>query len=346
MPPLETPTELPTSALPTAIPIPDAVIRVWDLRFAYGAAPVLEGVNLEVGAGEFLGIVGPNAGGKSTLLKLILGLLEPQAGRIRVLGHPPAEASRLIGYVPQYPSFPRDFPITVEQAVLLARIGGRERRHPDDSRHPGDTGGAANPGRSTAISAPPVSLPRDQRQEPQASGRAAAPRTDNHGGDIAAQGPSAGPPRGTGFRYPLPNWLAALRPGGYGRTDRAAARQALEEVEAADLAQRRIGSLSGGQLQRVLLARALAGAPRILILDEPTANIDQRLEGDIFDLLRRLNERLTILVVSHDIGFISSYVGRVACVSRTLICHRTDAIDGQIIRDLYGESVRMVAHRH
>jgi zinc transport system ATP-binding protein len=120
----------------------------------------------------------------------------------------------------------------------------------------------------------------------------------------------------------------------------------LEEVEAADLAQRRIGSLSGGQLQRVLLARALAGSPRILILDEPTANIDQRLEGDIFDLLRRLNARLTILVVSHDIGFISSYVGRVACVNRTLICHRTDAIDGQIIRDLYGESVRMVAHRH
>ena len=282
MPPLETPTELPTSAVPTAIPIPDAVIRLWDLRFAYGAAPVLEGVNLEVGAGEFLGIVGPNAGGKSTLLKLILGLLAPQAGRIRVLGNPPAAASRLIGYVPQYPSFPRDFPITVEQAVLLARIGGRGRQHAGAS----------------------------------------------------------------GLRNPLPGWLAALRPGGYGRADRAAARQALEEVEAADLAQRRIGSLSGGQLQRVLLARALAGEPRILILDEPTANIDQRLEGDIFDLLRRLNARLTILVVSHDIGFISSYVGRVACVNRTLICHRTDAIDGQVIRDLYGESVRMVAHRH
>ncbi len=282
MPPLETPTELPTSAVPTAIPIPDAVIRVWDLHFAYGAAPVLEGVNLEVGAGEFLGIVGPNAGGKSTLLKLILGLLVPQAGRIRVLGHPPAAASRLIGYVPQYPSFPRDFPITVEQAVLLARVGGRGRQHAGAS----------------------------------------------------------------GLRNPLPGWLAALRPGGYGRADRAAARQALEEVEAADLAQRRIGSLSGGQLQRVLLARALAGEPRILILDEPTANIDQRLEGDIFDLLRRLNARLTILVVSHDIGFISSYVGRVACVNRTLICHRTDAIDGQVIRDLYGESVRMVAHRH
>lgn len=282
---------LTAQACPLARGGEDALIRVWDLNFAYGAVPVLEAVNLEIGAGEFLGIVGPNAGGKSTLLKLILGLLEPQSGRIRVLGHPPAAASRLIGYVPQYPSFPRDFPITVEQAVLLARIGGIQ-------------------------------------------------------GPLPTKGQRADQSRGTANRDPLPGWFAGLRPGGYSGADRAAARQALAEVEAEDLARRRIGSLSGGQLQRVLLARALAGEPRILILDEPTANIDQRLEGDIFDLLRRLNQRLTILVVSHDIGFISSYVGRVACVNRTLICHRTDAVDGQIIRDLYGESVRMVAHRH
>ena len=291
MPLPDMPTPLPNATVATTLPIADAVIRVWDMNFAYGAVPVLEAVNLEIGAGEFLGIVGPNAGGKSTLLKLILGLLEPQSGRIRVLGHPPAAASRLIGYVPQYPSFPRDFPITVEQAVLLARIGGIQ-------------------------------------------------------GPLPTKGQRADQSRGTANRDPLPGWFAGLRPGGYSGADRAAARQALAEVEAEDLARRRIGSLSGGQLQRVLLARALAGEPRILILDEPTANIDQRLEGDIFDLLRRLNQRLTILVVSHDIGFISSYVGRVACVNRTLICHRTDAIDGQIIRDLYGESVRMVAHRH
>ncbi len=246
----------------------ETVIAIRGLSFAYGAAPVLEDVSLNVGAGEFLGIVGPNAGGKSTLLKLILGLLEPQTGQVRVLNLSPREASRQIGYVPQYPSFPRDFPITVEQAVLLGRLGGQDRLWPN------------------------------------------------------------------------------LWPGGYGRGDRKAARLALDEVEATDLASRRIASLSGGQLQRVLLARALACEPRILILDEPTANIDQRLEGDIFDLLRRLNARLTILVVSHDIGFISSYVTRVACVNRTLVCHHTDAIDGQIIQRLYGEAVRMVAHRH
>jgi len=240
----------------------DPAIAVEDLSFSFGGAPALKGVNLQVFAGEFMGLVGPNAGGKSTLLRLILGLLEPQVGRIRVLGLPPREARRRLGYVPQHPSFPRDFPISVDHVALMSRLG-------------------------------------------------------------------VGP-----------------RVGWYRAADRAAARKALGEVEAEDLARRRIGTLSGGQLQRVLLARALVGQPEVLILDEPTANIDQRLEGDIFDLLAVLKGRLTILVVSHDIAFISSYVDRVACLNRTLICHRTDAVSGDLIRQLYGEDVRSVAHRH
>jgi zinc transport system ATP-binding protein len=246
------------------------VIDVQDVTFSYGIAPVLERVSLQVNERELLGIVGPNAGGKSTLLKLILGLLQPQRGQIRVYGREAHEASRLLGYVPQHPSFTRDFPITVEQVVLLGRLG----------------------------------IPQ---------------------------------PKG---------WLGALRSSALARQDRQAARNALAEVEADDLSQRRIGSLSGGQLQRVLLARALACEPRALILDEPTANIDQRLESDIYDLLKRLNERMAILVISHDVGFVSGYVGRVACINRTLVCHRTDAIDGQIIQELYGTKVRMVAHQH
>lgn len=238
----------------------ETVIEIEGVGYSYGGEPVLQEVSLAVEAGEFLGIVGPNAGGKSTLLKLVLGLLEPQAGTIRVLGRPPRSASHLLGYVPQHPGFPRDFPITVEQVVLMGRLG-------------------------------------------------------------------------TGRML-----------GGYRRADREATRRALEEVEADDLARRQIGSLSGGQLQRTLLARALVGEPQALLLDEPTANIDQRLEGEIFDLLGRLNERMTILVVSHDVAFISSYVTRVACIARTLVCHRTEAIDGQVIKDLYGESVRMVHH--
>ncbi len=250
----------PDGALPSETSIKDPVISIRDLGFSYGESPVLEGVDLDVLDGEFVGLVGPNAGGKSTLLKLILGLLEPQQGRIRVLGQSPRQAVRRVGYVPQFPTFPRDFPISVEQVVLTGRLGF---------------------------------------------------------------GPMLG-------------WYRA--------TDRAAAHQALAEVEAMDLAHRRIGTLSGGQLQRVLLARALVAEPAILILDEPTANIDARMEGDIFDLLARLNVRLTILVVSHDIAFISGYVDRVACLNRTLVCHTTERVDGDLIHQLYGDNVRQVAH--
>lgn len=238
----------------------ESVIELQGVSYAYDGPPVLSGIDLQVPGGEFLGIVGPNAGGKSTLLKLILGLIEPTAGEVRVLGRAPARARRRIGYVPQYPSFARDFPITVEQVVLMGRLGG---------------------------------------------------------------------------------WF-----GRYRAADRAIARRAMAETEIGSLAGRHIQHLSGGQLQRVLVARALAAEPEILLLDEPTANIDQRMESDIFGLLKQLNQRMTILVVSHDVAFISGYVHRVACLNRTLVCHRTEEIDGHTIQELYGEDVRMVAHHH
>ena len=248
----------------------NTVIDIRGVNFSYDSVPTLSDIELQIADGEFLGIVGPNAGGKSTLLKLILGLLQPQSGNVDVLGRTPSAVSRLIGYVPQYPSFPRDFPISVEQVVQLGRLGG-----------------AQNGSRRQTL---------------------------------------------------FPTWVSGA--------DRAAVHDALAEVEAGDIAKRQIGSLSGGQLQRVLLARALVGDPRILILDEPTANIDQRLEGEIFDLLETFNARMTILVVSHDVAFISRYVSRVACVNRTLVCHHTDAVDGAVIQELYGEHVRMIAHSH
>jgi zinc transport system ATP-binding protein len=96
----------------------------------------------------------------------------------------------------------------------------------------------------------------------------------------------------------------------------------------------------------VLIARALVCDPEILILDEPTSNIDLRMEEDIFDLLKKLNERATIIVVSHDVGFISEYVTQVACLNRTLVCHQTSAISGEMIEELYGTPVQMIQHIH
>ncbi len=237
-------------------------IELSSVSFRYGEMPALENVSLRVEQGEFIGVVGPNAGGKSTLLKIILGLLKPDRGTVRVIGQTPEQGRRQIGYVPQYPRFSRDFPITVEQAVLTARLG----------------------------------------------------RT---------------------------RWW-----GGYSHHDKHLARAALERTETANLAKRRLDTLSGGQLQRVLLSRALACEPKILILDEPTANIDQRVETEIFDLLKTLNEQMTIIVVSHDIAFITYYVTRVACLNRTLMCHDTAHIDGRLLDQLYGTHVHAVEHRH
>ena len=126
----------------------------------------------------------------------------------------------------------------------------------------------------------------------------------------------------------------------------AIAQQAMETTHIAHLSQRQIGRLSGGQLQRVLIARALACQPKILILDEPTANIDQRVEEDIFDLLKTLNKELTIMVVSHDIGFISAYVNRVACLNKTLLCHHTASITSSELEQLYNIPVRAIQHQH
>lgn len=240
----------------------DIVISLDKVSFHYEHLSVLENINLEVQAGEFIGIVGPNAGGKSTLLKIILGQLIPDHGKVRVLGKSPSAARQQMGYVPQYPGFDRNFPITVEQVVLMGTLNRKA-------------------------------------------------------------------------------WI-----GRYSRKDKQRAAEALDRVQALPLAQRQINTLSGGQLQRILLARALACDPKILILDEPTSNIDLRLESDIFDLLKQLNKDITILVVSHDIAFISSYVHRVACLNRSLVCHHTDTIDGKMIQELYGEDVRMVAHHH
>ena len=134
--------------------------------------------------------------------------------------------------------------------------------------------------------------------------------------------------------------------GRYSQEDKKKTLDALEEVGLADLLDRSFSALSGGQRQRVLIARALASGGEILILDEPTANIDRESETHFFDLLRGLNKRMTIMMVTHDVGFASSFFNRIACVNREVIIHPTSELTGRLIRDMYGGDLHMIRHDH
>ncbi len=233
-------------------------IDINDVSLSYGQVHILEHINLQIMAEEFFGIIGPNGAGKTSLLRLILGLDRPDSGSITVLGEEPAKARTRIGYVPQHPTFRRDFPITVAEVIRLGQLG----------------------------SAYPANV--------------------------------------------LAGKLIAVQ----------------KALELEDMADRQIRTLSGGQLQRVLIARALACEPEMLILDEPTANIDLRAEQNIFSLLRQYNDHMTIIVVSHDVAFISGFVHRVGCLNRTLVCHRTEDISGKTMEELYGSPIKMINHHH
>ena len=135
--------------------------------------------------------------------------------------------------------------------------------------------------------------------------------------------------------------------GPYARRDREAAEKALEEVRCADCRDRPFSALSSGLRQRDLIARALTSDPDLLLLDEPTSYLDPSVQEELHDLLHRLNERLTLVVVSHDVGFVSKYVQRVVCVNRKVALHPTTDVSGDVLSMLYGEKgARFVDHDH
>jgi zinc transport system ATP-binding protein len=239
----------------------EPMIYIKDVFFAYNGVAILENVNLSIGQGESVCIVGPNGGGKTTLLKLILGLLRPDRGEIRVLGHKPEQVRLKMGYIPQYAYHDQQFPVSVMDVVLMGRLGHR--------------------------------------------------------------------------------WG-----GPYTRLDKGAALDALAEVALADLAHRLFNSLSGGQRQRVLIARALTCTAEMLLLDEPFANVDALVEENLIETLYKLSKRMTILLVTHDLGFISKIFHSVICVRRKVVIHPTSEITGEVIQDIYGEDICMVRHDH
>lgn len=236
------------------------VIQLEDVWVRYDGVPVLEGINLSVHEHDFIGIIGPNGGGKTTLLKVLLGLVEPFRGRVRVLGRGPQEARRAMGYVPQYTELDHSFPISVWNVAMMGRLGRR----------------------------------------------------------------------------------GLLRR--YTEEDRRAVEDALRQVDMLGHKDRQIGKLSTGERQRVYVARALASGPEILLLDEPTASVDTRVMGSIYEVLQDLNRQVTIILVSHDIGVVSSYVKTIACLDRRLIYHDSKEITPDMLEAAYHCPVDLIAH--
>lgn len=220
----------------------DSIVDISGLDFNYGNTPALKQISLQIQRGSTMGLIGPNGGGKTTLIKLLIGLLEPAAGSITIDGLTPRQAVRradIIGYLPQNPSRPERFPLNVRQTVRLGLAG--------------KTG--------LCRSYTPADL----------------------------------------------DFVEFL----------------LQRTEIKDLADRPIGQLSGGQLQRVFIARALAVKPRILLLDEPTTGVDRRNQQQFIEFLLELKKELglTVIMVTHDLRAVSAIADRIACLNLTLHYH-------------------------
>jgi zinc transport system ATP-binding protein len=235
---------------------------------SYGEVCVLDGINLTVEPGDFLGIIGPNGSGKTTLLRVMLGLLEPQEGSVRLFGQPPSAFRewRRLGYVPQRAALDPALPVTVGEVVATGLV---------------------------------ASLGLFQR---------------------------------------------------IGTRERARVKDALARVGMEGHARARIGVLSTGQQQRVLIARALVSDPELIILDEPTGGVDPEAQTTFYAMLQHLSREreVTLILVSHDIGVVAKEVNKLACLNRRLIFHGRpgDFLSDAALTALYGPAVRIVSHDH
>lgn len=236
-------------------------LQLDDVTISYGRHVVVERASFVVEEHDFAAIIGPNGGGKTTLLKAILGLLPLSGGAIRIFGNPPEEGRDLIGYVPQFHTFDFSFPITVSEMILQSRL-----------------------------------------------------------------------PKNAGlFRR-------------YKEEDYQAMENALDQIGLSGLMDHPIADLSGGQQQRAIIARALAGDPRLLILDEPTVYIDAPAEEQFFSMIDELRESMAVIIVTHDISAISGKVNRIACLNRRLYTHGDASITDGMLTSVYGCPVDLIAH--
>jgi len=235
-------------------------VEVNNVDFGYEKNLVLEDVNFKIEENDFVGIIGPNGGGKTTFIKILIGLLKPLKGSVEIFGKSAHKLNKHIGYVPQNFNFDNNFPISVKDVVLMGRLN------------------SSSPFSKTTAS------------------------------------------------------------------DKQIVEESLSKVNMLQFKDELIGNLSGGQKQRVLIARALSVQPKILILDEPTASVDSKAGKNFYDLLDELNKEMTIIMISHDIGVVSQYVKKIACLNKKLVFHNSKEISKEMLEDTYQCPVDLIAH--
>jgi zinc transport system ATP-binding protein len=213
----------------------ESIVNFENVAFSYQDTPVLKDLNFTIKENEFVGIIGPNGGGKTTLLKLMMGFLKPCIGKVEIFHENPCNSLNSIAYVPQTARFDRQFPISVMELVLSGRLSHL-------------------------------------------------------------------------------SWH-----GQYSENDKIKALEALEKVNLTTFSKAAFGTLSGGQAQRALIARALVSEPKLLLLDEPTASVDAKAEADIYNILESLKGQMTMMMVTHDLAAVVNKLGRVLLVQGSVL---------------------------
>ncbi len=235
------------------------IVEIKSVFAGYNDEVILKDVSLDIFDDDFIGIIGPNGGGKTTLLNVILGLIKPFKGAVHFCDDLKTARNNKIGYLPQQNKIDKKFPITVRDVVLSGLIydSGFFIRHSKD--------------------------------------------------------------------------------------DKIKVDEILNRLGILDLKKLPIGELSGGQMQKVLLARAIVSSPRLLILDEPNTFVDNQFEGELYEILNELNKEMAIVIVTHDVGTIASYVKTIACVNRELHYHRSNKISEEQLA-LYNCPIKLISH--
>ncbi len=236
------------------------IIQINNLSAGYDGKIVIEDVNLTIYENDFLGIIGPNGGGKTTLLRTLLGLLKPYKGSISFIEKGCSVKNISMGYLPQYNKIDKEFPISVYDVVLSGLAKNKSLFK---------------------------SYTKEQHQQVQ---------------------------------------------------------QTLHEMEIESFQNKHIGALSGGQLQRVLLARAIVSQPKLLVLDEPNTYIDRRFQDQMYEMLNTINKHCAIVMTNHDIGTIIQNVKNIACINRTLHYHASSELSEEWIEKHFGCPIEMIAH--